>query len=112
VFVDFPGVDVQDAAAMTALRNQIAALPSPRLHLVLNAAYETGALLAQWRAFEPFEPEDVILTHWDEELRRVKLWNLVLGTNCSIRFLSGGQKIPGEFRAASPAHFFPLQNRR
>jgi hypothetical protein len=41
-----------------------------------------------------------------------ELGNLVLGTNCSFRFLSGGQKIPGEFRAASSAHFFPLRNLR
>ncbi len=112
LFVDLPGADPQDATGMTALRNQVGALPSPCVHLVLNAAYETSVLLEQWRAFEPLQPEDVILTHLDEEQRRVKLWNLVFGTNCTVRWLSGGQKIPGQFHAAAPEHFFPVSNPR
>lgn len=112
LFVDLPGADPQDAAGLTALRNQIALLPAPRVHLVLNAAYESAMLLEQWHAFAPLQPEDVILTHLDEERRRVKLWNLVLGTNCCVRYLSGGQKIPGEFRTASPEQFFPTTARR
>jgi flagellar biosynthesis protein FlhF len=111
LFVDLPGADPRDAVALTALGNQLASLPSPRVHLVLNAAYETAALLAQWSGFEALRPEDVILTHLDEEQRRVKLWNLVFGTNCTVSYLSGGQKIPGEFRMAAPEHFFPVRNR-
>ena len=107
LFVDLPGVEITDASALAALRSQLATLPSPRVHLVLNAAYEMPALLAQWRAFEPCEPEDLIFTHLDEEARRVKLWNFVFGTNCSLRFLGAGQKIPGEFRNASPEILFP-----
>jgi flagellar biosynthesis GTPase FlhF len=80
------------------------------VHLVLNAAYEMPALLAQWRAFEPCGPEDLIFTHLDEETRRVKLWNFVFGTNCSLRFLGAGQKIPGEFRNASPEILLPAKN--
>ncbi len=107
LFVDLPGADPHDEAGMTALRSQVASLPSPHIHLVLNAAYESNMLVEQWQAFEPLRPADVILTHVDEERRRVKLWNLIFGTNCIVRFLSGGQKIPGEFRAASPEQFFP-----
>jgi flagellar biosynthesis protein FlhF len=109
-FVDLPGVEIADAVALTALCDQLAALPSPRVHLVLNAAYETSALLAQWRAFEHCQPEDLIFTHLDEEARRVKLWNFVFGTNCSLRFLCAGQKIPGEFRSASPEFLFPVKS--
>ncbi len=108
-FVDLPGVEIADETAQAALRNQLATLPSPRVHLVLNAAYETPALLAQWRAFEACQPEDLIFTHLDEEPRRVKLWNFVFGTNCSVRFLGAGQKIPGEFRSASPELLFPAK---
>lgn len=107
LFVDLPGTQVNDPMAMTALAGQIAGLPSPRVHLVLNAAYETPALLAQWRAFAPFQPEDIIFTHVDEAASLVKLWNFVFGTNCSIRFLSGGQKVPGDFRVATPEIFLP-----
>jgi flagellar biosynthesis protein FlhF len=108
-FIDFPGTETDDPRAWAALRRQLASLPSPQVHLVLNAAYETDALLAQWRMFAAFKPADLIVTHLDEEMRRVKLWNLVLGTNCTMRFLSAGQKIPGEFQAAAPHLLFPSQ---
>ena len=107
LFVDLPGVDANDPDALTDLRRQLATLPSPRLHLVLNAAYETNLLLAQWRAFSSFGPEDLIFTHLDEAIQPVRLWNFVLGTNCTVRFLSAGQKIPGELQVASPRSLLP-----
>ena len=106
-FVDLPGAEIHDEGAMSALRDQLAALPQPHVHLVLNAAYESSILFEQYQAFESFEPEDIIFTHLDEESRRVKLWNFVLGTKCPISFLGAGQKIPGEFRRAEPALLFP-----
>lgn len=110
-FVDIPGVETSDSRSIAALREQIAALPSPRVHLVLNAAYETTVLFEQFRAFAPLKPDGLIFTHLDEERQRVKLWNFVLGTNCSIHFLSAGQKIPGEFLRAESALLFPQENR-
>jgi flagellar biosynthesis protein FlhF len=107
LFVDLPGVEPGNTQALTALRGRISALPSPHVHLVLNAAYETATLFEQFHAFAPFAPEDVIFTHLDEERRRVKLWNFVLGTNCSVSFLGGGQKIPGDFQRAESALLFP-----
>ncbi len=109
LFIDLPGVEAGDEPGMAALHTQLASLPSPHIHLVLNAAYETTALMAQWRAFGALEPEDLIFTHLDEESRRVKLWNFLFGTNCSPRFLSAGQKIPGEFLRASPGLLFPSE---
>ena len=106
-FVDLPGVESRDEDALAALREHLSVLPQPHVHLVLNAAYESSILLEQFRAFEAFAPEDIIFTHLDEEHRRVKLWNFVLGTKCPISFLGAGQKIPGEFRRAEPALLFP-----
>jgi flagellar biosynthesis protein FlhF len=108
--IDLPGVEMDNPNAMSALRDQLAALPQPHVHLVLNAAYESSILFEQFRAFESFAPEDIIFTHLDEELRRVKLWNFVLGTKCPISFLGAGQKIPGEFNRAEPALLFPQKN--
>ena len=71
-----------------------------------------SVLQAQWQAFAPLEPEDLIFTHLDEERKRIKLWNFVFGTNCCIRFLSAGQKIPGEFQRAVPELLFPVENPR
>ena len=106
-FVDLPGVDTHDSAALTALRRQLRQLPAARVHLVLNAAYETNLLFEQWAAFRSCAPADLIFTHLDEERRRVKLWNFVLGTDCTIAFLSAGQKIPGEFQPAASELLFP-----
>lgn len=111
-FVDLPGVETHNAAALSALRIQVGALPQPHVHLVLNAATETSILFEQLHAFAALQPEDLIFTHLDEERRRVKLWNFVLGTNCSLSFLSAGQKIPGEFHRAESALLFPCENRR
>lgn len=111
-FIDLPGVEPGNAKAMKALREQIAALPSPHIHLVLNAAYECPVLFEQFQAFASFAPESVIFTHLDEERRRVKLWNFVLGTNCSMSFLGAGQKIPGDFHRAESALLFPSEIRR
>lgn len=93
---DLPGVQPGDVAALDALQRLLANLSSPRIHLVLNAAYESPILARQFRAFAGFCPEDVSFTHLDEELRQDKLTDFVLGTNCSLRFLSTGQKIPGD----------------
>jgi flagellar biosynthesis protein FlhF len=101
LFVDLPGVNPNDANALAQLARQIAALPNAQVHLVLNAAYESTLLLAQLRAFAALPVADVILTHLDEESRWGKVWNLVLGTNCTVRSLSAGQNIPGEFLTAT-----------
>lgn len=112
LFVDLPGIEMHNPEALSALRDQLALLPDPHIHLVLNAAYETPILLEQYQAFASLQPEDVIFTHLDEERERVKLWNFVLGTNCPISFLTTGQKIPGEFRRAEPSLLFPQKNQR
>jgi flagellar biosynthesis protein FlhF len=100
-FVDLPGVNPNDANALAQLTKQISALPQAQVHLVLNAAYESSVLLAQLRAFAGLPVADVILTHLDEETRWGKVWNLVLGTNCTVRALSAGQNIPGDFLPAT-----------
>ncbi len=110
-FVDLPGVETYNTNALANLRVQVGALPQPHVHLVLNAACETSVLFEQIHAFAALAPEDIIFTHLDEERRRVKLWNFVLGTNCSFSFLNAGQKIPGEFHRAESALLFPCEIR-
>ena len=78
-----------------------------RVHLVLNAAYTTSLLLSQVRAFSRLPVSDLILTHLDEETAWGKLWNLVVGTNYSLRFLSAGQNVPGRFSPATPEQLSP-----
>lgn len=101
-FVDLPGTDWRQASALQDLAKQLRTYPTPHVHLVLNAAYETDILLQQARAFGVLPVEDLILSHLDEEPRWGKIWNLTLGTNFPVRFLSSGQNIPGGFALATP----------
>jgi flagellar biosynthesis protein FlhF len=110
-FIDLPGLETQDARAVEQLRVRLGTIASAQTHLVLNAAYDVPLLLAQARAFSALPVSDVIFTHLDEEKRPAKLWNVVLGTNFTVRFLSGGQNIPGDFISASADHLIPRQIR-
>jgi flagellar biosynthesis protein FlhF len=100
-FIDLPGVDWRKPMAVKELGGQIKQFGTARVHLVLNGAYDVTVLLAQVRAFSNLPIADLIVTHLDEETRWGKLWNLALATNFSIRYLSTGQNIPGDFFDAS-----------
>ena len=105
--VDLPGVPAENAEALRQLKQELNGLPAPRIHLVLNAAYDLPVLEEQVRAFAMLEPEDVSLCHLDEEKRQDKLTKFLLGTNCYLRFLSTGQKIPGDFAFADQESELP-----
>jgi len=106
-FIDLPGLEANDARAVEQLRARLGTIASAQVHLVLNAAYDVSVLLAQARAFSALPVHDVIFTHFDEEKRPAKLWNILLGTNFAARFLSGGQNIPGDFVSASAELLIP-----
>jgi flagellar biosynthesis protein FlhF len=108
-FVDLPGVDWRNPVAIKELAGQIKQLGAAYVHLVLNGAYETSILLEQTRAFSALPVEDIAISHLDEESRWGKVWNLVLGTHYSIRCLSTGQNIPGDFVEATPEAVFARQ---
>jgi flagellar biosynthesis protein FlhF len=110
-FVDLPGLEAQDASAVEQFRGRLGTMAPAQIHLVLNAAYDVSVLLAQARAFSALPVSDVIFTHLDEEKRPAKLWNVLLGTNFTVRFLSGGQNIPGDFLSASAELLIPRQFR-
>ena len=100
LLVDIPGGTAEDVAWQAALETLMNRLTSPRLHLVLNAAYDAAILQKQVRSFSGLPLADVSFTHLDEEIRAGKIWNLLLGTNCRPGFLAGGQNIPGDFSRA------------
>lgn len=101
VFVDLPGVAWNRADAVAGLKRRLEALGPCEARLVLNAAYETPWLQAQAQALAPLAEGRLVLTHLDEEPRRGKWWNLLLGTNYTLGFLSAGQNIPGDFAEAT-----------
>jgi flagellar biosynthesis protein FlhF len=108
-FIDLPGVDWRDSAAVRELARRLTDLPPAQVHLVLNAAYESSILQAQAQAFRQLPVQDIVLTHLDEEVRWGKLWNLVLGTNYRVGWLSAGQNIPGTFVAATAGEVIARQ---
>jgi len=108
-FVDLPGVDWRNSNAIHEVKRLIEGLGPCRVHLVLNAAYEVPLLLAQARAFSALPVHDMILTHLDEEPRWGKIWNVVLGTNYPVRFLSSAQNVPGDFLPATPERILTRQ---
>ena len=108
-FIDLPGVDWRNSGAIHDLKRMIEDFGPCRTHLVLNAAYEVPLLLAQARAFSLLPVDDLILTHLDEEPRWGKIWNVVLGTNYPVRFLSAAQNVPGEFLPATPERILTRQ---
>jgi flagellar biosynthesis protein FlhF len=106
-FVDMPGVSWQNRAAVEALRQRAETWGPVQWHVVVSAAYDTRLMLQQVEAFACLPLAGVIVTHVDEQPHLGKLWNLLCGTNCSVRFLAGGQNIPGEFSPATPAALGP-----
>lgn len=107
--IDLPGVDWRSSGVVHDLRRALEDFHPCRVHLVLNAAYEVPLLLAQARAFSMLPVEDLILTHLDEEARWGKVWNVVLGTNYPVRFLSAAQNVPGEFFPATAERILARQ---
>jgi flagellar biosynthesis protein FlhF len=107
--IDLPGVDWRSSGAVHELRRLVEDFYPCRVHLVLNAAYEVPLLLAQARAFAMLPIEDLILAHLDEEARWGKVWNVVLGTNYPVRFLSAAQNVPGEFFPATAERILARQ---
>ena len=109
IFIDLPGLDWNDAEALAELREKLDVFEAPEVHLVLNGAYEVSTLLAQVRAFSCLPVSDLAITHLDEEKRWGKLWNLLLGTNYALRWLSAGQNIPGDLGNASAENLISHQ---
>lgn len=108
-FIDLPGVDWRKPAAVQELAARLKEFGPVHVHLVLNGAYDISILFAQFRAFSVLPVEDLVITHLDEETCWGKLWNLVLGTNCSIRHFSAGQNVPGDLCEASAKQIFARQ---
>jgi flagellar biosynthesis GTPase FlhF len=105
--LDLPGIPWQNRAALEALRRRAQAWGPVQWHVVVSAAYDVRLMLQQVQAYSVLPLAGVIVTHVDEQPALGKLWNLLCGTNCSVRFLAGGQNIPGEFSLATPAALGP-----
>ena len=100
--VDLPGVDSEDPGAIQELIKLCCTFSKPKVHLVLNAAYETIHLLGQIQAFSAVNPSDLVFTHLDEEKRWGKLINCLWKAELPLRWLGVGQNVPGGLVEATP----------
>ena len=104
-FVDLPGVpDTQQA--IEELSYQIKELGGTEIILVLNGSYELQLLLKQVASFGALPLSGIIITHYDELEDRSKIWNIALAAKLPVKFISGGQDIPGGFREVIPERIF------
>jgi flagellar biosynthesis GTPase FlhF len=101
-YIDLPGIQADDAGAISMLAHQLQDLNGAKIFLVLNAAYDLEHLLGHIRAFSKLPLSGLILSHVDEETRWSKFWNILVGARLPILYLSGGQNIPGQFSPATP----------
>ena len=107
-FVDLPGIPIGHAEAIDGLAGILERFPGAEILLALNAAYDLPHSLAQFKAFSRLPLSGLMLTHLDEETRWSRFWNLFLGSQLPVLYLSAGQEIPGDFQAASPQSLFDL----
>ena len=108
-FIDLPGFNPGDSRGIVAFQQVLKSLSGCQVHLVLNGAYEASILMEQARAWSAVGVDNLILTHFDEESRWGKAWNLVIGTNFRVSHFSSGQNIPGDFIIATPERLFDRQ---
>ena len=107
-FVDLPGIAIDQSSAIESLATTLERFRGPEILLTINAAYDLQHSLAQFKAFSHLPLSGLMLTHLDEETRWSRFWNLFLGTQLPVLYLSAGQNIPGDFHAASPQSLFDL----
>lgn len=110
-FIDMPGVDWKNPEAIKQLGARLKGLGRVEVSLVLNAAYDLPVLMSQARAFAGLPIKDLIFSHLDEISSPTRLWNVLLGTKYPVRFLGGGQNIPGSLDLANAEKMFPYLNR-
>lgn len=107
-FVDLPGIPTDNPQAIEALGIALERFRGAEILLALNAAYDLNHSLAQFKAFSHLPLSGLLLTHLDEETRWSRFWNLFLGAQLPVLYLSAGQNIPGDFCSASPQSLFDL----
>ena len=109
-FVDLPGTGVGNKGALQELRKRCAEFANAKIHVVLNAAYETAHLSRQIEFFTPLAPATLIFSHLDEEARWGKLINFFWKAEVPLSWLSVGQNVPGGLVKAAPGQLLSHQH--
>ena len=108
-FIDVPGVDWRDEAAVKGLRDEVnrtLGIGKYEVYVVLNAAYEREVLRNQLRAFSVFDVKDLIFTHGDE-VTGERWREIAKESGYSVAYVSGGWEVPGAWEQAEAAGAVP-----
>ncbi len=102
IFIDTTGRSPKDAASLKAMRGFLADMPI-EVHLCLSAGTRRRDLIANLRAFQPFEPSFITLTKWDETLAPGEALSLAIERNIPLSWITNGQNVPEDLLPAEGA---------
>jgi flagellar biosynthesis protein FlhF len=108
ILIDTPGLDSRHQDLIRDSAEAIAAHPGIDTHLVLPASARSGSLRRLALAYEPYQADKLIFTKLDEAEGFGNLMNHALWSRKPISFLTDGQSIPEDLRAATPGEIADL----
>lgn len=96
VYFDMPGLSLRHPAENTAIKDFLNREKIEQRVLVLNAAYEPGALRAAYAIGRDMSATHVVFTHLDEVTQWGRLWDFVLDGELEPLFLGTGPSLTGD----------------
>ena len=96
VYFDLPGMSLKHASDNVALASFLEHEQIEQRVLVLNAAYESGAMRAAYAAGRDLGATHVVFTHVDEVAQWGRLWDYLLEGELEPLFLASGPSLTGD----------------
>jgi len=96
VYFDMPGLSLRHPAENTAIMDFLTREKIEQRVLVLNAAYEPGALRSAYAIGRDMGATHVVFTHLDEVTQWGRLWEYVLDGELEPLFLATGPSLTGD----------------
>ena len=96
VYFDMPGLSLRHPAENTAILDFLNREKIDQRVLVLNAAYEPGALRSAYAIGRDMGATHVVFTHLDEVTQWGRLWDFVLDGELEPLFLATGPSLTGD----------------
>jgi len=96
VYFDLPGISLRRPADNTTIADFLEREQIEQRVLVLNAAYEPGALRTAYAAGRDLGATHVVFTHLDEVAQWGRLWDYLLDGELQPLFLTTGPSLTGD----------------
>ena len=99
VYFDLPGLSLRNPTENAGIAEFLEKENITERVLVLNAAYEHGALRRAFAVGRDLAATHVIFTHLDETPQWGRLWDYLLESELEPLFLSTGPSLTGDYEA-------------